>query len=270
MPLGTPADPGITPQTTFDQQPTYIPSNMIIITLDDGPDGSGCPGMGDSTSCTVLDNEFFMTQGMKVDFFINTNNRCPVMPMTGCYSYVQQLFQAGHYIANHTVDHAHLAPGGGLGGTHCMDPTCVTNELAGVEMTVQMLTNGGTKNLTRFRAPYGEPYQSGDASDQALAEPVVAQFAVEVNWNFDSQDSNGMAWDGPSLFNNVVGIIQTPGKGSWGIMLVHAVYPWTTQMLPLLIPYLQKNGFQLATVEDVICWRFGKHSWEIIPNKVAN
>jgi peptidoglycan/xylan/chitin deacetylase (PgdA/CDA1 family) len=153
---------------------------------------------------------------------------------------------------------------------HCTDASCEKSEITGVESTVDMLTGGATKNLTRFRAPFGEPYQAGNASDQALVEPTVAQYAVEVNWNFDSQDSNGTMWDGTSLFHNIASIIQTPGKGWWGIMLAHAVYPWTTEMLPKLVLYLRQNGFQLATVEDVICWRFGKHSWEIIPNKTAN
>jgi peptidoglycan/xylan/chitin deacetylase (PgdA/CDA1 family) len=258
----------MTPQTTFEPQPAYIPNNMIILTLDDGPDGVGCGGQ----SCTVLDNQFFMQNGIKADFFINTANRCEVAPMFGCYAYAQQLIAAGHYIANHTVHHYHLAPGGGTGDgiMHCSDATCVDGELSGVEQTVSMLTNGATPHLTRFRAPFGEPYQTGSTSDQMLVEPVVARYAVAVNWNFDSQDSNGMMWDGVSLFNNIQGIIQTPGKGAWGIMLMHAVYQWTHDMLPVLIPYLQKSGFQLATVEDAICWRFGKHSWQIIPGRGVN
>jgi peptidoglycan/xylan/chitin deacetylase (PgdA/CDA1 family) len=268
MPLGTPADPGMTPQTTFDPQPTYVPQDVIVLTLDDGPDGVGCAGQ----SCTVLDNQFFMQNGIKADFFINTNNRCTVAPMFGCYAYAQDLVDAGQYIANHTVHHYHLAPGGGSGDgiMHCSDEACVDAEISGVEQTVSMLTNGATPHLTRFRAPFGEPYQSGSASDQALVEPVVARYAVEINWNFDSLDSNGTAWDGTSLFDTVTGIIKTPGQGSWGIMLMHAVYPWTHDMLALLIPYLQKNGFKLGTVEDVICWRFGKHSWEIIPSRSPN
>jgi peptidoglycan/xylan/chitin deacetylase (PgdA/CDA1 family) len=77
-------------------------------------------------------------------------------------------------------------------------------------------------------------------------------------------------WDGGTLFQNVTAIIQTPGTGAWGIMLMHSVYPWTHDMLPMLIMYLQQKGFQLATVEDVICWRFGKHSWQIIPGRMPN
>ncbi len=53
-------------------------------------------------------------------------------------------------------------------------------------------------------------------------------------------------------------------------MLAHGVNQQTHDMLPMLIPYLQQNGFVLATVEDVVCWMFGKHSWEVIPGKSPN
>jgi peptidoglycan/xylan/chitin deacetylase (PgdA/CDA1 family) len=153
---------------------------------------------------------------------------------------------------------------------HCSDSACVDAELSGVELTVGMLTGGMTPHLTRFRAPFGEPYQAGTPAEQMLVEPVVANYAVEINWNFDSEDSNGMAWDGSSLFNNITSLIKKPGQGVWGIMLMHSVYQWTNEMLPLLIPYLKQNGFRLGTVEDVLCWRFGKHSWQIIPGRIAN
>ena len=256
------------PQTTFEPQPSYIPNDVIVLTLDDGPDGVGCNGQ----SCTVMDSQLLTQNGIKADFFFNTNNRCAVQPMFGCYTYAQNVIQAGHYIANHTVHHYHLAPGGGSGDgiMHCSDAACVESEITGVEDTVSMLTNGMTPHLTRLRAPFGEPYQAGSTSDLAIVAPVVAKYAVEINWNFDSEDSNGTMWDGTSLFNNVTAIIQKPGQGSWGIMLMHAVYQATYDMLGKLIPYLQQNGFRLGTVEDVVCWRFGKHSWEIIPGRQPN
>jgi len=271
---GTAADPGMYPETRFDSQPAYIPNNMIVLTLDDAPDGSGCVSEADagSASCTVLDDQLLNQNGIKADFFINTDNRCAVAMQTGCWTYVQQLFAHGHYIANHTVNHYHLAPGGSStdGIMHCTGATCIDAQLAGVERTVSTLTIGATPHLTRFRAPFGEPYQGGSATDLALVEPIVANYAVEVDWNFDSTDSNGTPWDPAALFQYVTTVIKTPGKGSWGIMLMHAVYPWTYHMLQMLIPYLKLNGFQLASVEDVICWRFGKHSWQIIPNRVPN
>jgi hypothetical protein len=42
------------------------------------------------------------------------------------------------------------------------------------------------------------------------------------------------------------------------------------EMLPILIPYLKQNGFVLGTVEDVVCWMFGKHTWQIIPSRSPN
>jgi hypothetical protein len=44
----------------------------------------------------------------------------------------------------------------------------------------------------------------------------------------------------------------------------------TSDILPMLIPYLQRHGFVLGTVEDVVCWMFGKHTWQIIPGRSAN
>jgi hypothetical protein len=41
-------------------------------------------------------------------------------------------------------------------------------------------------------------------------------------------------------------------------------------MLQSLIPYLKQNGFVLASLEDVSCWLWGKHTWDIIPNRTQN
>jgi hypothetical protein len=78
-------------------------------------------------------------------------------------------------------------------------------------------------------------------------------------------------WNGTTLMQNVVSQIGTPGNGSaWGIMLAHGVYSFTYSMLQTLIPYLQKNKFVLANLEDVSCWMWGKHTWEIIPGRTEN
>jgi hypothetical protein len=80
-----------------------------------------------------------------------------------------------------------------------------------------------------------------------------------------------MKWNAVSLLQDVETTIgTTPGSGSWGIMLAHGVYPWTRDMLPMLIPWLKKNGYVLGNLEDVSCWLWGKHTWEIIPNRSQN
>ena len=53
--------------------------------------------------------------------------------------------------------------------------------------------------------------------------------------------------------------------GGYGIILQHAVFPWTADALPVLYG---ANGMiptnKLATIEDAFCWKYGKHSWELV------
>jgi peptidoglycan/xylan/chitin deacetylase (PgdA/CDA1 family) len=267
MPMGTPMDPGMAPQTGFEPTPSYIPNNVIVITLDDVPGTNGPAGTPDVTGA---DLQFFKSKNMHVDFFINTMN------YGGPDADIVQMSTDGHYLGNHTIHHYHLGqPNPGDGIMACKsDPTCVENEVSGNETAINTIVGGSKPHLTRFRAPFGEPYQ-GDpmntASDLAAVSAVVAKYAVAFNWNFDSGDSNGMTWDGTTLYQNVVSQIgSSPGAGSWGIMLAHGVYTWTRDMLPMLVNYLQQKGFVLGTLEDVSCWMFGKHTWDIIPNRTQN
>jgi peptidoglycan/xylan/chitin deacetylase (PgdA/CDA1 family) len=178
-----------------------------------------------------------------------------------------------HYPGNHTIHHWHL----GMAGTDgCPDPTCVQTELAGVESVINTASGGARPHLTRFRAPFGEPYQANGPGIN-FVPGAVAKFAVAVGWNLDSDDSNhdngrnctGTCPTGQSIANTVQGIIKTPGTGSaYGIVLMHGIFGWTKDAIPLLFApgtgYLARNGFRVGTVEDAICWKYGKHSWEIV------
>jgi peptidoglycan/xylan/chitin deacetylase (PgdA/CDA1 family) len=246
LPLGTAANPGTYPETGFEAQPTYIPNNVVVFTFDDVPD----------TTWTVQDLAWLRQNNLHVDFFTNTMN------YGGSDALITQMFTDGHYVGNHTVHHLHLAT---------MSASAIDTEISSVEQTIASLTHPSVPHLTRFRAPFGEPYQAGGAADMALVGPVVAKYAVEIDWNIDSGDSSGIN-NGVALYNNLVQMLLTPGASgaSWGIILMHGVYQWTHDALPMLVDYLKKNGFKLGSAEDVICWKFGKHSWEIIPGRMPN
>jgi peptidoglycan/xylan/chitin deacetylase (PgdA/CDA1 family) len=243
-------DPGPFPQTDFSPQPSYIPNDIIVLTLDDGP----------QDVWTEQDLDVLKQNNLHVDFFVNTMVWADTARVD---SVLQRMLAEGHHIGNHTADHAVLP--------YLADAGTIEAEIADVEQTIGTLTDGAIPHLTRFRAPEGIPYESGSMADMALVYPVVAKYAVHIAWNFKSGDSEGFI-DGPSLFTNVVAQIKKPGDptASWGVMLSDANNQQTHDMLPMLIPYLRGNGFRLGTVEDVVCWRFGKHSWEIIPNRLPN
>jgi peptidoglycan/xylan/chitin deacetylase (PgdA/CDA1 family) len=249
-PLGVPVDPGPYPQTDYSSQPWYIPNDVIVFTLDDGP----------QDTWTAEDLDVLKTLHLHVDFFVNTRVWSDTAQVDAL---LKRMLDEGHHIGNHTADHTDLVELGDAGA--------IESEITDVEQTVRSISGGAIPHLTRFRAPEGDPYEFDSGADMALVYPIVAKYAVHVAYNINSNDEEG-AGDGPSLLGGVVAQIKTPGDptGSWGVMLLHSSTQPTHDMLPLLIAYLRGAGFRLGTVEDVICWRFGKHSWELIPDRMPN
>jgi peptidoglycan/xylan/chitin deacetylase (PgdA/CDA1 family) len=236
---GTPQDPGTFPSTGFDAKPSYIPNDVVVMTFDDVPNGNITTG-----DLTTLAGE-----KVHADFFANTMN----YQGTDGYPVLQQIMTDGHYIGNHTMTHPHLATE--------PNAAAVEAEIKGVETVINMLTNGSKPHLTRFRAPYGEPFQANWPNEaDSLVAPVISKYAVEVDWNFDSGDSAGM-----DPLTEIQANLKTPGKGNaYGVILMHGVLQNTNTDLKKIVDYFRTNGFKLATVEDYICWEYGKHSWDIV------
>jgi peptidoglycan/xylan/chitin deacetylase (PgdA/CDA1 family) len=274
-PFGTATPVGPYPDTGFDAQPAYIPNDVIIPTFDDGPDGENAPpdpvyGVG---SWTATDLTFFAMNNMHVDFFVNTNNWCGDITQDGACTAALTNILTSHNAANHTVHHIHMGIAGTMSDPGCPDAPSCEVEIVGVETEVNNLSRGGISHLTRFRAPFGEPFQALGPG-LAMAQTLVAKYAVQVGWNLDSGDSlcnstTTPCFTGQQIANNITTVIGTkPGSGTrWGIVLMHGTYPWTHDALPLLFGpngYLAKHSFRVGTVEDAICWKYGKHSWEIV------
>jgi peptidoglycan/xylan/chitin deacetylase (PgdA/CDA1 family) len=281
-------------------QPGYIPQGVIIPTLDDGPDSAdplptdGGPGDGyNPGSATMRDLAFLNANNLHFDFFINTNNWTD--PVTGdCATETDYephndilLIAQTQNIGNHTMHHVLMAgePQAGLnnpppapGTIVCCDCqfnsglTC-DSELANVESVVNKITNGGRPHMTRMRPPYGglwttSQFTSGYSGNLADEQSVTAKYAVTALWNIDDGDSN---WDpsqgtppptGDTIAMNVMTAIQ---GGGYGIVLQHAVFPWTADALPKLYgPGGMIPTSKLATIEDAFCWKYGSHSWDLV------
>jgi peptidoglycan/xylan/chitin deacetylase (PgdA/CDA1 family) len=248
-PLHVPVEPGPYPQTDYSAQPWYIPNDVIVPTLDDGP----------QETWTAADLDVLLKLNLHVDFFVNTRVWADSAQVNAV---LKRILDEGHHMGNHTADHDDLVT---LDGG-----AAIESEITDVEETVRTVSGGAIPHLTRFRAPEGDPYEFDSGADMALVYPIVAKYAVHVAFNINTSDEG--ASDGPSLLGSVVAQVKTPGdpNGSWGVMLLHANTQPTHDMLPLLIAYLRGAGFRLGTVEDVICWRFGKHSWDLVPDRMPN
>jgi hypothetical protein len=275
----------------FGSPSQYIPKDVIVPTLDDVPDTvntSMAKMPGNWTKSDLRDLLDVMTTlgKFRMDFFINTKNACDITGNSNpdCAATVVDILTL-HNPGNHTVHHSHLAgPDPGNGDPFCSDASCVDAELSGVETVISALSNGGRPHLTRFRAPFGEPYQVGTMT---YVQPEVAKFAVMVGWNFDSTDSE---YDTGTVSKpNVADCAQyntsTPGPcptgaaiaqvvesaltgGNWGIVLMHGVFGWTHDALKILFDpvtgWAVQHNYRIGTVEDVICWKYGMHSWDVV------
>ena len=261
----------------------YIPAKYVIPTFDDVTDRVWTTadtkqranfGEGDWTRKTL---EWLNANDLHVDFFINANNFCDATKDPNCQAVVTGLLKTQN-AANHTIHHIHM--GGSSADKPVVDAdsscgpgkkTSCESELMGVETLIDTLSMGGIPHLTRFRAPYGEPFVGGGGPGLDSVKKTVAKFAVHVGWQMDSTDS--LCDECKYTGQKIAGIVEKalgagPGKGQHGIVLMHATYPWSYDAAKILFDpktgYAQTHGFELATVEDVICWKYGMHSWKIV------
>jgi len=227
------------PELDFASRPSYLATNSVVLTFDDGPD--------DVNTAKVLDA--LKAANVKATFFVNTVNFTDVSTDPTAQALIRRMVNEGHEIGNHTVHHPNL-------GT--LTAAQIESELAGVESTVRPLI--GSRRLTLFRAPFGIPYNPNDDTSQiGKVGPVVAKHAVHVGWNIDSQDSGGCAGNSGCISSTVTNALKPPGggTGSYGIILMHATSAATASALPGMITFMKNNGFVFRKVEDGVRGRFG-------------
>jgi peptidoglycan/xylan/chitin deacetylase (PgdA/CDA1 family) len=245
------------PNIGSDPQPSYIPNDVLIITFHDGPTGDNLT----DDKLAYLD-----AHNLHADFFLNTDNFCDISTGTGPAACIAELVDILklHNPTNHTEHHADLENAGNSPMYPCPNASCVDSELSNVESVINTVSMGARPHLTRIRPPYGS-YVSGSA---AAAE--IEKYGVALGENIDPGDWALTNPTGAEVANALTAIIKTPtdSSHSWGVVGFHVFVQGTTDALPLLFDpvngYIVKNGFRLGSIEDVVCWKFGMHSWDII------
>ncbi len=228
------------PEIDFSERPSYLPTNVINLTFDDGPDWNN--------TARVLDA--LAAHGAKASFYINTRNWSDVDADVPMQDLVRRMVDEGHELANHTVGHMHLPT---------LSPADIEAQIAGVENTVQTVIGADAPRLTLLRAPFGEPYQDGNGYD--LVAPIVASHAVHVGWAIDTYDYNCPMGDSACVANNFISALE---GGAYGVVLMHSVHSQTADALPTILQYIEDNGYELWTSEQVVCARFGTSSAHLV------
>ncbi|RZA11007.1 MAG: polysaccharide deacetylase family protein, partial [Proteobacteria bacterium] len=221
----------------FEDRPSYLPNNVVVLTFDDGPDWVN--------TAKVLDT--LKQKNVKSSFFINSENWSSLSQDQPMRDLVKRMVDEGHELANHTAHHLHL---NGISAAQ------VESEIVDVERNVNNIFGNTSHRLTMLRAPHGVPYQDNDANNPSpayrLVSPIVARHAVHIGWNIDSNDWVCPVGDSNCVYNNVMNELKTPGQGNYGIILMHSVHSQTADALPRLIDAIRARGFQIWTAEDAV------------------
>jgi peptidoglycan/xylan/chitin deacetylase (PgdA/CDA1 family)/uncharacterized protein involved in high-affinity Fe2+ transport len=241
-------------EIAFETRPSYVPSNSIALTFDDGPDLVNTP--------LVLD--VLKAKNVKATFFVNTDNTSgatddgPNAP--ALKALIQRIVNEGHGLGNHTVHHFHLPE---------ESSSTIEAEITGVQTTVSRADVLGPTwpPLTLFRAPFGEPYQSPGPGSSAyfLVSPIVAKYAVEIGWAIDTFDYTCVSGTMEQRKQCVVsGFTSRAGSGDYGVVLMHSIHPQTAAAIGDIIDYCNTHGLVLRRVEDFVGAKFDQVSKSLI------
>ncbi|MHA6482739.1 polysaccharide deacetylase family protein [Paenibacillus sp. strain BS8-2] len=186
----------------------------VALTFDDGPDAK--------YTTAILD--ILKEKGVKATFFV-------VGQQVSKYPEVlQRIKDEGHSIGNHTQNHKDLKK---LGKSGILEQISLTDQAIKAVL-------GETPSL--FRAPYGS------LSDE-LKRILKDEGRHHTGWTIDTRD-----WAGTSVADMRDMIIHDTKPN--GIILMHSFggkhIQNTVTMLPLVIDDLQKLGYTLVTVEELI------------------
>lgn len=135
----------------------------------------------------------------------------------------RRVARAGHEIGNHTYDHLQLPN---------LIAAQVDQELTMTDVAIYQATGTWPRLM---RPPYG----SIDQTSVAIAGRPIIQ------WTVDSED-----WKSQNAAMILRMIQQTTTPGA--IILLHDIQPATVAALPNIISYLQAQGYQFVTIDDLI------------------
>ncbi len=164
--------------------------------------------------------------GAKATFFMN-GFRIEKYP-----DQVRRMAAEGHQVANHTYDHPQLSQSSNDKIRWEVDST------AGLLTQITGLSGTGSTGFY-LRAPYGD---TSSRVTNVVGVPLI-------QWNVDSQD---WKYQSSSRLISYVGSATANGD----IVLMHESHKSTANGLDGLLTALEKRGFELVTVEELL-WRRG-------------
>lgn len=139
---------------------------------------------------------------------------------------VQQLYDAGMELGNHSDDHPHMAK---------LSDADIADQITRCNAKIEAITGEAP---TLFRCPYGE-------YDDDVIATVNSLGMHAIQWNVDSLDWKDLSAD--EIYNRVTQKV-VPGS----IILFHNAAKHTPEALPGIIEYLLSEGYTIVPVSELL------------------
>lgn len=139
---------------------------------------------------------------------------------------VQQLYDAGMELGNHSDNHPHMAK---------LSDSEIVEQITGCNAKIEAITGEAP---TLFRCPYGE-------YDDDVIATVNSLGMHAIQWNVDSLDWKGLSAD--EIYKRVTEKV-VPGS----IVLFHNAAEHTPEALPGIIEYLLSEGYTIVPVSELL------------------
>ncbi|AQZ45361.1 polysaccharide deacetylase [Paenibacillus larvae subsp. larvae] len=187
---------------------------LVALTFDDGPDGKYTPKILDILKQYNVKGTFYMV-GTQAEKFPDV---------------IKRIKDEGHGIGNHSWSHPQMPK--------LKEP----DMLSQIQKTDDAIAAAIGTPATTFRPPYG-------ATNKTLEAMLNQRGQSVVNWSVDTRD-----WAGTPPQNMIQNVKTHTVPG--GIILMHSFgnkyVPNTIAALPEMITYLQQNGYELVTVDQLL------------------
>lgn len=188
------------------EQPSSSGEKKVALTFDDGPHPKNTLKALQLLDKYDMKATFFML-GSRIDFYPDL---------------VQEVFDRGHEIGNHTWNHKQLTK---------ISDADIKEEINAVNQRLESITG---ERATVFRPPYGA---TNDHVESFLTVPSVL-------WTIDTLD-----WKTKDKAAILAEVKENLKPGA--IILMHDIHATTIEALEVVLPYLKEQGYTSVKVSDV-------------------
>lgn len=167
---------------------------------------------------TLLD--ILARYGVKTTFFL-AGNWVKNYP-----EYVKKIDAAGHELGNHSYSHPHL---------NSLSPEGIREEIAKLHNMLKAITG---KDAVLFRPPFGE-------YSNKVIQVAESLGYYTIQWSVDSLDWKNISRD--AMIQRILSQVR-----SGDIVLFHNAGIHTADAVNVIIPTLQKQGYQIVPISELI------------------